>query len=151
MRADLERFAGGRANLEPGREWEPFQFALTIRSRFAAASTAWTARAAKPMSWITYSKRASDYAKDVNRPRSAYLLAVEKVSVEPGKMSYCGLRGAVQFVVQQVTANGWRRCRSHLAHRRRSSEGRREPRPASLEPCRYCTFGCLRYQPAAAA
>jgi RecB family exonuclease len=158
MRSDLERFAEGAGQpAGPGtRIEEPFQFALNesieVRGRIDRMDCMPDGKA--DVVDYKYSKRAADYAKDVNRLQGPlYLLAVEQVfHLKPGKMSYCGLRGAVQFVAQEVTGERLTAAReTTLRIAAEVREGHAEPRPASLEPCRYCTFkDVCRYEAAAA-
>jgi ATP-dependent helicase/DNAse subunit B len=159
MRADLERFAAGAGQpAGPGtRIEEPFQFALNesteVRGRIDRLDC--LPGGTVDVLDYKYSKKASDYARDGNRLQGPlYLLAVEKVfGLKPGKMSYCGLRGAVQFVAQEVTGERLTAAaETTLRIAAEVSEGHAEPRPASLDPCRYCTFkDVCRYEPAAAA
>jgi ATP-dependent helicase/DNAse subunit B len=159
MRADLERFAGGPGKpAGPGtRVEEPFQFTLDecleVRGRIDRMDCLPDGKA--DVVDYKYSKRASDYAKDVNRLQGPlYLLAVEKVfGLKPGKMSYCGLRGAVQLVAQEVTAERLDAAReTTLRIAAEVRDGHAAARPADLGPCRYCTFkDVCRHQPAAAA
>lgn len=102
-----------------------------------------------------YSKKASDYAKDIDRLQGPlYLLAVEKVlGWEPGGMTYCGLRGAVQYVDQHVPPERREAAvETTLRVIGEVKEGNAAPRPADLAPCRQCTFkDVCRYQASAAA
>jgi hypothetical protein len=159
MRADVERFAGGGGQpAGPGtRIEEPFEFALNdevkIRGRIDRMDCLPDDTA--DVVDYKYSKKASEFARDVNRLQGPlYLLAVEKAfGLKPGNMSYCGLRGAVQSVVQEVTGERLAAAaETTLRIAVEVREGRAEPRPADLAPCRYCTFkDVCRYQPAAAA
>ena len=102
-----------------------------------------------------YSRKASDYAKNPDRLQGPlYLLAVEKaLGLEPGVMMYCGLRGEVKYSEQQAPRE--RRQAAIEATLRvltEVGEGSAAPRPADLEPCRYCTFrDVCRYDAAGAA
>ena len=158
MRADLEQFAReGRPAGHGTRVEEPFQFALddSIQVRGRIDRMDCLPDGTADVLDYKYSKKASEYARDVNRLQGPlYLLAVEKVfGYKPGKMSYCGLRGAVKFVAQEVTGERLTAAaETTLRIAAELREGQAAPRPADLGPCRYCTFkDVCRYQPAAAA
>jgi RecB family exonuclease len=102
-----------------------------------------------------YSKKAADYANDTDRLQGPlYLLAVEQaLSLEPGGMSYCGLRGAVQYADQHVPRERREAAvETTLRVIAEVREGSAAPRPADLAPCRYCTFkDVCRYRTSDAA
>ena len=82
-----------------------------------------------------------------------YLLAVEKVfGLKPGAMFYCGLRDDVQLKEQTVTRERLTTAETTaLRIGTEVREGHAEPRPADVEPCRYCPFkDVCRYEVAAA-
>jgi len=158
MRADLERFVEkfGKAAGAGTRIEEPFQYALEdgtgIRGRIDRMDTA--PGGATDVLDFKYSKKASDYAKNDERLQGPlYLLAVEKqFGLRAGAMFYCGLRDDVQIKEQIVPRE--RLAAAEATARRIAAEvrdGRAEPRPADLEPCRYCTFkDVCRYEAQAA-
>jgi ATP-dependent helicase/DNAse subunit B len=158
MRADLERFVTeyGRPAGAGTRIEEPFQFALEdsveIRGRIDRMDC--TPEGAADVLDFKYSKKASEYARNEDRLQGPlYLLAVEKAfGLKPGAMFYCGLRDDVQLKEQTVTRE--RLAAAEVTARRIAAEvreGHAEPRPARLEPCRYCTFkDVCRYQATAA-
>src|SRR5581483_6060233 len=135
---------------------EPFQYALEdgtgIRGRIDRMDTA--PGGATDVLDFKYSKKASDYAKNDERLQGPlYLLAVEKqFGLRAGAMFYCGLRDDVQIKEQIVPRE--RLAAAEATARRIAAEvrdGRAEPRPADLEPCRYCTFkDVCRYEAQAA-
>jgi ATP-dependent helicase/DNAse subunit B len=157
MRADLERFvekygkpAGAGTRIE-----EPFQYALDdeteIRGRIDRMDT--MPDGTTDVLDFKYSKKASEFARNEDRLQGPlYLLAVEKkFGGRPGAMFYCGLRDDVQLKEQTVTRE--RLAAAEATALRIAAEvraGHAEPRPADLEPCRYCTFkDVCRYEAAA--
>jgi ATP-dependent helicase/DNAse subunit B len=158
MRADLERFVAkyGKPATAGTRIEEAFQFAvdetLQLRGRIDRMDIEPDGRA--NVVDFKYSKRASELAKDEDRLQGPlYLLAVEKAfQRKAGSMFYCGLRDDVQIKEQTVTRE--RLAAAEATALRIAGEvraGHAEPRPADLEPCRYCTFkDVCRYQAATA-
>jgi ATP-dependent helicase/DNAse subunit B len=159
MLRDLERFAADPSHpIGAGTEVElPVQFDLdgdvSLRGRIDRLDRKPDGTA--DVIDYKYSKKASDYAKSTDRLQGPlYLLAVQKaLGLEPGGMTYCGLRGAVQYVEQPVSRE--RREAAVETTLRVIGEvraGNAAPRPADLAPCRFCTFkDVCRYQAAEAA
>jgi ATP-dependent helicase/DNAse subunit B len=157
MRADVERLANdtSRPPVAGTRLEEPVEFALSdtvvLKGRIDRLDPAPDGRA--DVIDYKYTKNASDYARDENRLQGPlYLLAVEKVfGLDPGTMYYCGLRGAVKYVAQEVQPERVRSAvETTLAAAGEIRAGNAAPRPADLGPCRYCTFkDVCRYRAAA--
>jgi len=159
MLRDLERFAGDTSRpIGPGTQVElPIQFDLasdvTLRGRIDRLDRTPDGRA--QVIDYKYSKKAADYANDTDRLQGPlYLLAVEKaLGLEPGGMSYCGLRGAVQYADQHAPRERREAAvETTLRVIAEVREGNAAPRPADLAPCRYCTFkDVCRYRASDAA
>jgi ATP-dependent helicase/DNAse subunit B len=157
MRADMERLASdtSRPPVAGTRVEEPVEFALSdtvvLKGRIDRLDPAPDGRA--DVIDYKYTKNASDYARDENRLQGPlYLLAVEKVfGLEAGTMYYCGLRGAVKYVPQEVQPERVRSAvETTLSAAGEIRAGNAAPRPAVLGPCRYCTFkDVCRYRAAA--
>lgn len=159
MLRDLERFAADTSHpIGAGTEVElPVQFEmdgeLALRGRIDRLDRTPDGKA--DVIDYKYSKKAADYAKSPDRLQGPlYLLAVERaLGLEPGAMTYCGLRGEVRYAEQQAARE--RRVAAAETTLRiigEVREGHAAPRPNDLARCRTCTFkDVCRYQAAEAA
>jgi ATP-dependent helicase/DNAse subunit B len=159
MRADLERFAAFPER-PPGAGTcaeLPFEFDVTetlaIRGRIDRLDRGPDGKA--DVVDYKYSKRAGEYARNENLLQGPlYLMAVEKaLGLQAGTMSYCGLRGAVQYVEQAMTRERLQESLDTAVRiAREIGEGNAVAQPVDLDKCRYCTFkDVCRYRAEAAA
>jgi ATP-dependent helicase/DNAse subunit B len=122
---------------------EPFEFNLagvvTLRGRIDRLEKS----AAGEGRVVDYKYSKKNYAREESRLQGPlYLLAVESAfGLRPAGMYYCGLRGEVRYVEQNISRERIEAVTQAAVHAAgRIREGETTANPADLDQCRYCTY-----------